>query len=167
MREYFIEAGEKIRIRVDTVWTLWFLAKDSLDEGELNQFLDIFEILKRVKANKEDTRLVKNLSTIMTSLTNRYQRYLTNISSQMNEPPIEENLEEQSMQSFSLSTDWNERIKEIKKSYPRAYQGWNEVEEKELIQLFKEGLKPSEISKKLQRQPSAIRSRLRKLGLIE
>lgn len=167
MREYFIEAGERIRIRADTVWTLWFLAKDSLEEGEINQFLDVYEILKRVKANEEDTRLVKNLSTIMTSLTNRYQRYLANISSQMKEPLVEEKQETQTTQSSKMSQGWEERLKEIKKSYPRAYQSWNETEEKELVHLFKEGLKPSEISKKLERQPSAIRSRLRKLKLIE
>ena len=43
----------------------------------------------------------------------------------------------------------------------------NEEEEKNLVQLFKSGLKPSDISKKLGRKPGAIRSRLRRIGLLE
>lgn len=36
-----------------------------------------------------------------------------------------------------------------------------------LEKLFNSGLTTSEVSKKLERQPGAIRSRLQKLGLIE
>ena len=166
MREYYIDAEENIKIHSDTVWTLWFLAKDSLEEGELNQFLDIFEILKRTKTNEENTKLTKNLSTIMRSLTNRYQRYLTEISSEMKKTSVNEIQKEQTTPLDKKVISWEERLKEIKKSYPRAYESWNEEEERELEQLFKSGLKPSEISKKLKRQPSAIRSRLRRLGLL-
>ncbi|MEM4258761.1 MAG: hypothetical protein QXL17_06390 [Candidatus Thermoplasmatota archaeon] len=161
MREYYIESGEKIQIHADTVWTLWFIAKDSLEEKELNQFLDIFEILKKIKTNEEDTKLSKNLAIIIRSLTNRYQKYLAEISS------TEFELEEKNILSDNKIIGWTHRIREIKKSYPRAYESWNETEERELEQLFKTGLTPSEISKKLKRQPGAIRSRLRRLGLLE
>ena len=167
MREYYIKAEENIKIHSDTVWTLWFLAKDSLEEGELNQFLDIFEILKRIRTNEKNTKLVKNLSTIMGSLTNRYQKYLTKISSEMKKTSVDGIQEEQTTPPDKKVISWEERLKEIKKSYPKAYESWNEEEERKLEQLFKSGLKPSEISKKLKRQPSAIRSRLRRLGLLK
>ena len=166
MREYYIKAEENIKIHSDTVWTLWFLAKDSLEEGELNQFLDIFEILKRIRTNEKNTKLVKNLSTIMRSLNKRYQKYLTEVSSEMKKTSVDEIQKEQTTPPEKKAISWDERLKEIKKSYPRAYESWNEEEERELEQLFKSGLKPSEISKKLKRQPNAIRSRLRRLGLL-
>lgn len=103
----------------------------------------------------------------MRSLTDRYQKYLSEISSDIQEPSLEKNQKEKTTPPDKKVISWEERLKEIKNSYPRAYESWNEAEEKELEQLFKAGLKPSEISKKLERQPSAIRSRLRKLGLIE
>lgn len=127
MREYCIKADEGIKIHSDTIWTLWFLAKDSLEEGELNQFLDIFELLKRTKTNEEDTKLAKNLSTIMKSLTNRYQKYLTNISTDIKgSSDTEKGPEEKPLESEMKKTKWEERLKEIRKSYPRAYRIWND-----------------------------------------
>jgi len=58
-------------------------------------------------------------------------------------------------------------LKEIRKLYPRAYRSWNEEDDMDLEKLFNSGLKVSEISKKLERRPGAIGSRLKKLELIE
>jgi len=83
MRDFYIETGENINIHKDTVWTLWFLAKDSLEVGEINQFLDIFEILKRTRTELGS----RDLSRIISSLTKRYQDYSIEISSKLSESP--------------------------------------------------------------------------------
>jgi len=59
--------------------------------------------------------------------------------------------------------DYRERIGKIIKKFPNAYQRWSLKEEKVLSNLFEKGLSFSKISKKLMRQPSAIRSRLRRI----
>ena len=51
--------------------------------------------------------------------------------------------------------------------YPRAYQIWEEVEDQELTMLFNSGMRVVEIASTFERRPSAIRSRLRHLGIIE
>jgi DNA-binding CsgD family transcriptional regulator len=58
-----------------------------------------------------------------------------------------------------------ERHAKIRQKYPRAYMSWSNEEERELINLFESNLSTKEIATQLQRQPSAIRSRLTKLGL--
>ena len=55
----------------------------------------------------------------------------------------------------------------LKLEYPRAYEPWNEEEEKRLINLFSETKTIAEISKLMRRQPGGIKSRLKKLGLIK
>ena len=59
------------------------------------------------------------------------------------------------------------RITETRKKYPKAYEYWIKQEEEELTKLFKEGMTLSEIANHLGRKPSAIRSRLVRLGLIK
>lgn len=59
------------------------------------------------------------------------------------------------------------RIDEIKDQYKKAYQKWNPQEENLLRLLFNDKLSIEDISSRLQRQPSAIRGRLIKLGLIK
>lgn len=49
--------------------------------------------------------------------------------------------------------------------HPRAYAPWSESEDAELRSLHDAGKSTSEIAVQFQRQPSAIRSRLTKLGL--
>jgi DNA-binding NarL/FixJ family response regulator len=61
----------------------------------------------------------------------------------------------------------DERLKHIRRKYPRAYMPWDKSEERELVALFKGGAAVKDIADKLQRQHGAIESRLRKLGLIE
>ncbi len=62
---------------------------------------------------------------------------------------------------------WDDRLKEIRKIHPRAYESWSEQEEIRLKKLFNDGSELNEISKQLGRQKSAIRSRLQRLGLID
>lgn len=58
-------------------------------------------------------------------------------------------------------------VNEIRKSYPAAYQKWSLEEDKNLVDSFKKGAKIELIAKNLGRKNGAIRSRLKKLGLIK
>jgi hypothetical protein len=55
----------------------------------------------------------------------------------------------------------------LKKQYPNAYQRWTDGDDATLTLLFKKGTGELELSEHFGRQPSAIRSRLEKLGLVE
>lgn len=57
-------------------------------------------------------------------------------------------------------------IVETRKELPNAYKPWIQSEEETLIQLFKAGKNTEELCELFARKPGAIRSRLRKLGLI-
>ena len=61
---------------------------------------------------------------------------------------------------------YQERLDEIQQLHPRAYEKWADEEDAHLTQLFRTGETAQQIAETLQRQPSAIRSRLKKLDLI-
>jgi len=58
------------------------------------------------------------------------------------------------------------QVADIRRSYPRAYEKWTESEERQLRELINNGLTVAQIGNRLQRQRSAIRSRITKLNLI-
>lgn len=58
-------------------------------------------------------------------------------------------------------------ITQLRKRFPNAYLPWTKEEEAELTNLFNAGKSYLELSKNMQRQESAIKARLTKLGLIE
>lgn len=55
----------------------------------------------------------------------------------------------------------------IRQKHPRAYVKWSREEDEKLKNEYASGQQIGELAKKFQRQSSAIRSRLQKLGLIE
>jgi hypothetical protein len=59
------------------------------------------------------------------------------------------------------------RVEQVRSKHPRAYEPWTTDEEEQLAELHTSGTSPSEIAKQLQRQTSAIRSRLIRLGFAE
>ncbi|MXX92330.1 MAG: hypothetical protein F4Y63_02605 [Chloroflexi bacterium] len=63
--------------------------------------------------------------------------------------------------------DYHDRLAEIRNRHPRAYEKWTNDEEAELDRLFTADPNIERIAERLQRQPSAIRSRLRTLGLLQ
>jgi hypothetical protein len=63
----------------------------------------------------------------------------------------------------SNSEDYLKQLAKIRTKYPHAYEPWSNDEELLLIKLFQEGHSTIEIANQLQRQPSAINSRIRKL----
>ena len=58
-------------------------------------------------------------------------------------------------------------IEEIRKKYPRAYMKWTKEEDETLRDEYLRGKTIGELAKIFQRKPSAIHSRLRKLGLLK
>ncbi|MCA9908398.1 MAG: hypothetical protein KC519_07095 [Anaerolineae bacterium] len=56
-----------------------------------------------------------------------------------------------------------ERFAEMRQSYPRAYVGWTDAEERELLDLYDSHTPVKDIALKLARRPSAVAQRLRKL----
>ncbi|MBR9701430.1 ATP-dependent DNA helicase RecQ [Candidatus Pacearchaeota archaeon] len=64
-------------------------------------------------------------------------------------------------------TDYHKRLEEIKEKFPNAYEPWEEEEDNKLKDLYSKNILIDEIAQILKRQPSAIRSRLKKVGLLE
>lgn len=58
-------------------------------------------------------------------------------------------------------------VDKIKQTYPFAYEKWTRKEEEQLIVEFGSGLHLSEIANLHGRKTGAIKSRLRKLNLID
>jgi hypothetical protein len=73
-------------------------------------------------------------------------------------------------EALNLSVDagpnYAERLEAIRRDNPRAYEKWTDEEDAQLRQLFMAQTPQKEIARVLQRQPSAIRSRLVKLNLV-
>lgn len=66
----------------------------------------------------------------------------------------------------SAAQTYQERLDEIQQLHPRAYEKWTDEEDAQLTQLFRSGQTAKQIAETLQRQPSAVRSRLAKLNLV-
>lgn len=63
-------------------------------------------------------------------------------------------------------SDHQERIEKIKRQYLRAYERWDDEEDARLATMHEQGRTTEEMAQLLERQPSALRSRLAKLALI-
>ncbi len=59
------------------------------------------------------------------------------------------------------------QVIDIRKSYPRAYEKWTESDDRQLRSFIEGRLTVAQMAGRLQRQRSAIRSRIRKLNLVE
>ena len=60
-----------------------------------------------------------------------------------------------------------ESLTEIREVHPRAYEKWTPEEVDELTRMLGSGRTVDEIAARLQRQPSAVRSRMLRLNLME
>ncbi len=58
-------------------------------------------------------------------------------------------------------------ITEIQKTHARAYKLWSQGEDERLRQRYKQGITINNLAVEFHRQPGGIRSRLKKLGLIQ
>jgi len=75
-------------------------------------------------------------------------------------------LERKQIKDISKS-NYHERLEKIKEKYPNAYEPWTSEADEKIKRLHHQGKSNSELSKIFQRRSSAIRSHLKKLGLIE
>ena len=64
-----------------------------------------------------------------------------------------------------MFSDYQERMAEIRRDHPRAYEPWTNEEDATLMRLAQAGRTVDEIAAQLQRQPSAIRGRMQKRNL--
>jgi GcrA cell cycle regulator len=58
------------------------------------------------------------------------------------------------------------KVADVRKTYPRAYEKWTEEDEQRLRELIDAGLTVAQMAHRLQRQRSAIRSRIVRLNLV-
>ncbi len=63
-------------------------------------------------------------------------------------------------------SDYQERMTDIKRRYPRAYERWTDEEDAQLSAMHEQGRTGARMTQQLERQPSAIRARLTKLALV-
>lgn len=54
----------------------------------------------------------------------------------------------------------------IRRSFKDAYKPWTRAADEELLELYRQDLSIADIARQIERQPSAIMSRLRKLGIF-
>lgn len=71
------------------------------------------------------------------------------------------------LSSPKRSTAKKYSIKEMRKTYPNAYELWSEEEDEIVLERFNQGIPIKEIAMMHGRNNGAIRSRLKKLGIIQ
>ena len=76
------------------------------------------------------------------------------------------NAAEEALKMYETPTSYQARLAKLKERYPKAYERWTEEDESDLAKAYNSGIKIANLTKMFQRQPSAIRSRLSKLGLL-
>lgn len=72
---------------------------------------------------------------------------------------------EEALRLSDSNSDYHERVSQIREKYRRAYEKWDPNEDARLRDLFSTETRIAELASLFERQPSAMRSRLRKLGL--
>jgi len=77
------------------------------------------------------------------------------------------NAAREALELIELKPDYHDKIASIKAEYPNAYEKWTDKDDEDLILLFEQDKSISELAEHFKRQPSAIGSRLKKLGLMD
>jgi hypothetical protein len=139
--------------QIDTLTTIMIDLQQFINElpqwGNLQQ-RQLTELQQQVD------HALEQLSQEMAAIPNRIQEAIGD----RNSPP------ESSANPKNADGSKNQNEK-IRQKYPRAYVKWSQDEEDNLKNEYASGQQISELAKRFQRQPAAIRSRLQKLGLIE
>lgn len=110
---------------------------------------------------KVDNALAE-LSEEIAVIPNRVQEALASRAGEINSQ-LDSGLNAEQKNGYRPKTQ-NEKIRQ---KYPRAYVKWSQDEDENLKNEYASGQQIGELAQRFQRQPSAIRSRLQKLGLIE
>jgi hypothetical protein len=69
-------------------------------------------------------------------------------------------------QSPRTASSWTTRLKALRRQYAKAYDPWSDGDDLRLIKRFEAHVPIRVLAMEFQRKPGAIRSRLKKLGLI-
>ncbi|PCI11634.1 hypothetical protein COB72_00350 [bacterium] len=72
---------------------------------------------------------------------------------------------EDALSLIESSLDYQTRIEKIKREYPNAYEKWSTEDDVTLAEMSKNGIDILTMARHFRRQPSALRSRIAKLGL--
>ncbi|MEG4969010.1 hypothetical protein QUB11_20545 [Microcoleus sp. B6-A1] len=110
---------------------------------------------------KVDNALAE-ISEEIAAIPNRVQEALASRGGEIN-PQLGSGLNAEQKNGYRPKTQ-NEKIRQ---KYPRAYVKWSQDEDENLKKEYASGQQIDELAQRFQRQPSAIRSRLQKLGLIK
>ena len=111
------------------------------------------------------TRLIKERKDGKLSDLRQYHNVLLELNQEVLESIFLENWPKRSFFQ-KPKPGYAERMGLIFVKYPNAYKQWDKGQEKQLTALHAEGKAIEEISEIMQRQKGGIRSRLKKLGLI-
>ncbi|MEG4531297.1 hypothetical protein [Microcoleus sp. D2_18a_D3] len=107
-------------------------------------------------------KALAELSEEIAVIPNRVQEAVASRGGEIN-PQLGSGLNAEQKNGYRPKTQ-NEKIRQ---KYPRAYVKWSQDEDENLKKEYASGQQIDELAQRFQRQPSAIRSRLHKLGLIE
>lgn len=72
---------------------------------------------------------------------------------------------EEALRANESQSTYQQRLEAIKSKHPRAYEPWTADDDAGLAEMSRQNRPVTEMSARFKRQPSAIRSRLAKLGL--
>jgi hypothetical protein len=73
-----------------------------------------------------------------------------------------ERIERTDLKEMVKASNWQDRINEMRKEYPKAYTPWIEDEDAKLRELFEAGKGLKFLTGEMQRQPGGIKARLKK-----
>ncbi len=133
-----------------------FLEIKGVGEQKLEDFGEIF--LNTIKKYVKEKNFIGNGSEVEDSKSNVKDK--KNIEDEKEDIKVKKNIENRKEQN---KPNYSERLEEIKSEYLNAYEPWTSEDEDLLKKLREEGKSALEIANILKRQPSAIRSRLKKI----
>jgi hypothetical protein len=131
--------------------SIYYYFNQVSEDTELNFDLEIIYNVDTIKIGKSHFKLEEQAKRLSYSNLNTKSE---SINFSVNNPKMEEVFP-------------NKSLKEKRKKFKKAYENWTKKEEALLVIRFKEGISIPELSKLHQRSRGAIRSRLKKVGLIK
>ena len=161
-----------ISLRPDSVWNEERMKR--IKASKLNQFWhDLFPSYVLYKVNENELKNIEEINdyiheVIKTPLSESEKQMLINRAKKLHKK-IPKSL---IVENFGIASkrnikeNYHIKLEEIKQKYPRVYESWSLEEEKQLSDLYSKEKTISEIAEILMRQRGAIRSRLKKLGLL-
>ena len=121
--------------------------------GLLNNFKNKTIVLEKILEGMIDKELLSKEINGYLRITRKGIKYVLE-----NQPKIKSNKMPKS--------GYHKKLAKIKEKYPNAYEHWTPETDEKIKKLYHEGKSNSELSEIFQRKSGAIRSRLKKLGLI-